>query len=56
MNSEYLKEMGFDSEQEFMEMVASLNTTTVEARDTFKQWQYEDGTKNGLQSLVARYA
>lgn len=48
---EAVKELGFENEQEFHRLVASIDFSTVEKRKIFKDWQYNDGTKVGLLKL-----
>ena len=46
-----VKELGFENEQEFHSMIAKVNFNKL-GLATFREWQYEDGTKDGLQKLI----
>lgn len=47
MNDEIAKELGFESAAEFFKMVADVDLTG-DGLAAFKQWQDNDGTKQGL--------
>lgn len=48
---EIVKELGFENEKEFHKLVASTDTATPEQYNKFKDWQFNDGTKEGLLKL-----
>ena len=50
------KDMGFADQAEFSRMVASVKLSTVGWYEAFRRWQYEDGTRKGLQALLDRQA
>ena len=45
---ELVQSMGFSSLDEFNEMVCSVDLSTPEKLAKFKDWQANDGTKEGL--------
>jgi len=49
---EALKDLGFESSQEFHKLVAAVDLSTPEKLEAFKLWQYGDGTKDGLLQLM----
>lgn len=49
---EIVKEMGFDSIQEFNHMVAAVDLTNQEKMKQFLDWKENDGTKKGLQKIL----
>lgn len=51
MMEELVKLKGFDSLEEFNRMVSSVDLTTAENLKAFKDWQMNDGTKEGLEKL-----
>lgn len=51
MLNEVVKELGFEDEKEFHKLVASTDTSTQEKYNKFKDWQYNDGSKEGLLNL-----
>jgi len=48
---EFVKEMGFDSVEEFHNLVAGVDLSTPEKLNEFNEWKAEDGTKEGLLKL-----
>lgn len=48
-----VKELGFEDEMDFHRLVASIDLSTVEHREAFKDWQFQDGSKTGLLKLRA---
>jgi hypothetical protein len=48
---ELIKEMGFESEEEFFRLVASVPLDTKEKMKAFEDWKFNDGTKEGLMRL-----
>lgn len=49
-----IKEFGFESEKEFHRLVASVDLSTPAKRTTFKDWQFNDGSKEGLLRLIGK--
>lgn len=47
----FVKEMGFDSVEEFNNLVAGVDLSTPEKLNDFNEWKTKDGTKNGLLNL-----
>ena len=47
----YLKDAGFDSEEEFRKLVAAVDLSTIANIAEFKEWQANDGSKEGLLKL-----
>ena len=47
-----VEELGFESEQEFHRLVACVVLRDSCDVKTFKKWQSEDGTKEGLLKLL----
>ena len=45
------REFGFEDAKEFNRLVASLDLSTGERLQAFKEWQHNDGTKAGLLKL-----
>lgn len=45
---EFVKQMGFDSLQEFNKLVASVDISTPEKLKAFLGWKENDGTKKGI--------
>lgn len=45
---------GFESEMEFIKLVAAVDLTVPGMRERFKDWQHNDGTKAGLLRLEAK--
>lgn len=45
---QFVKEKGFKSLAEFHTLVARIDITTPERIKIFKNWQHNDGTKEGL--------
>ncbi len=43
--------MGFESLEEFNRMVSDVDLSTPEKLKSFKDWQENDGTKEGLLKL-----
>ena len=48
---EALKKLGFENQEEFSRMVASVDISSMDSLAAFKKWQNEDGTKAGLLAL-----
>lgn len=46
-----LKELGFDSQQDFNSRLVSVDVSTPEKMAAFRKWQNDDGTKEGLLKL-----
>ena len=46
-----VRELGFENEKEFHKLVANIDISTSEKNTIFKDWQYNDGTKEGLLKL-----
>lgn len=49
---ELVKECGFDSLDDFNRLINLADLSTEENRKAFKEWQNEDGTKDGLLTLL----
>ncbi len=49
---EFVKEMGFESEKEFHQMVASVDLTNPTKMKMFLDWKENDGTKEGLLKVI----
>ena len=49
---EFVKEMGFESEEEMHEMVASVDLTDPDKMQKFMNWKEADGTKEGLLYVI----
>ncbi len=49
---ELVKEMGFDNEQEFHNLVASVDLSNSCKMNEFINWRETDGTKKGLLSII----
>lgn len=50
---EYLaRTYGFNDSSEMTRLIASVDLSTPEMRERFKNWQIFDGTKEGLQKLL----
>ncbi len=47
---------GFESEQEFADLVYGADLSTPEKRAAFKMWQKLDGSKEGLLRLQKKVA
>ena len=45
---EFVKEMGFDSLEEFNRLVATVDINSKEKMKLFIDWKENDGTKEGL--------
>lgn len=43
-----VKQYGFDSLKEFNRMVVDVDLTSIDKLKAFRDWQENDGTKNGL--------
>lgn len=50
MEEKDVKELGFESLEEFFKLISSIDLTKHLL--SFKRWQQEDGTKEGLLKLV----
>lgn len=48
---EAVKQSGFDSLEEFNKMIANLDLTKPGKLKAFREWQENDGTKDGLLKL-----
>jgi len=48
---ELVKEMGFDSVEEFNNLVSGADLSTPDKFKAFNEWKTEDGTKEGLLNL-----
>lgn len=48
---EIVKQYGFDSLEEFNNLVANVDLTSAENVKAFKDWQDNDGTKDSLLKL-----
>lgn len=46
-----IRQMGFDSDDEFHKLVANVDISTPNKLLNFKKWQSEDGSKEGLLKL-----
>ena len=46
-----VKEMGFNSVQEFNHLVATVDISTPQKLKAFEDWKENDGTKEGLLKL-----
>jgi hypothetical protein len=42
---------GFTDVKEFNKLIANVDLSSLLKRETFKHWQHEDGTKEGLLKL-----
>jgi hypothetical protein len=51
---ELVKQLGFKGETEFHHMVAAVDISTSENLQAFKDWQNNDGTKEGISKLPVR--
>jgi hypothetical protein len=49
-----VKTFGFDGEQDFHRMVATVDIASPEKLSAFRSWQEKDGTKAGLLKLPVR--
>ena len=49
---EVVKQMGFNSEKEFNQMVASVDLTSLNKMQKFLEWRENDGTKTGLLKII----
>lgn len=49
---ELVKECGFDSLEDFNCLINLAYLSTEESRTAFKNWQNDDGTKQGLITLL----
>ena len=54
MLEEVVKELGFENEKEFHSIVANVDIASAKKLEDFRKWQFEDGTKEGLQKLPKR--
>jgi hypothetical protein len=50
---EFVKQMGFESEKEFHEMVASVDLTDQIKMKKFLDWKENDGSKEGLLKVLS---
>lgn len=48
---ELVKECGFESLKEFNNLISNIDLSTAEKIKNFKDWQNNDGTKEGLLKL-----
>ncbi|MNX78091.1 hypothetical protein D3C86_1096620 [compost metagenome] len=49
---ETLKRFGFASQEEFNKMVSEVDLSDLKDLIAFKDWQNNDGTKDGLEKLI----
>lgn len=49
-----VKELGFESTQEFNKMVAAVDLSNPARQDAFVAWKENDGTKAGLRKLAVK--
>jgi hypothetical protein len=49
-----IKELGFESVQEYHRLVASADLSTAEKLKAFEAWKNEDGSKAGLLKLITK--
>jgi hypothetical protein len=49
---DFVKEMGFESEQEMNKLVASVDLTDSNKMQKFMNWKEADGTKEGLLYVI----
>lgn len=49
---QFVLENGFESKEEFYEMVGKVDLSTPEARWKFNVWKFTNGTKEGLEKLL----
>ncbi|MGV6816151.1 MAG: hypothetical protein ACWA44_02640 [Thiotrichales bacterium] len=47
-----VKELGFESVQEYHKLVSTADISTVEKMVAFEKWKKEDGSKEGLLKLI----
>jgi len=52
MEESYLKERGFNNENEFFKMISSYRMESNKDIVSFNVWKNEDGTKEGLKYLL----
>jgi len=50
---ELVKECGFDSLEDFNQLINLADMSTDESIKSFKEWQNEDGSKDGLLTLLS---
>lgn len=50
---ELVKEMGFESEKEFHELMSKPDLSDPKKMKMFLEWKYNDGTKEGLLKVIA---
>jgi hypothetical protein len=51
--NERVQMLGFESEQDFIKLVGSMNKSTPKKNEAFKFWQDLDGTKYGLLKILS---
>jgi len=51
MNDEFVQALGFDNADQFSIMVANVDISTPDKLAGFKNWQENDGTKDGIEKL-----
>jgi hypothetical protein len=56
VSDDVFQDRGFADHAEFSRMVASVQLTTVGWYEAFRRWQFDDGTRKGLQALLDRQA
>lgn len=50
---ELVRECGFESLEEFNELINTVDLSTKDRIDEFKEWQKDDGTKSGLLTILS---
>lgn len=51
ISEQTLNDLGFESVQEFYDMVAAVDLSSIEKQKAFNSWKENDGTKDGLLKL-----
>lgn len=49
---EIIKQMGFESQEEFNRLVSSVDLTNTSTMQKFLDWKENDGTKQGLIKII----
>jgi len=49
-----IRQNGFNNLEEFNDLICEVNMSTPEKLSAYKEWQYRDGTKEGLLKLIAQ--
>lgn len=52
LNDEEARKLGFENLAELLRLVAKVNLSSAGAIHDFKEWQNNDGTKEGLLKLI----